>query len=113
MLLKEKSCSPVEGGPPLAAEDIASYKKELHAVWHIEDGKKLVRTFTFTDFGESMMFVNSLAALAEEQQHHPDMHILYNKVIVELSTHAVGGLSENDFILAAKVDGMEHITHNT
>ncbi len=64
----------------------------------------IAKTFKFKNFVEAMEFVNKIAALAEEQGHHPNISIVYNKVTLELSTHAIGGLSINDFILAAKID---------
>lgn len=73
----------------------------------MEEGKKLSRTFLFTDFVESVEFVHRVADLAEQEQHHPDIHIFYNKVIIDLWTHTVGGLSKNDFIVAAKIDSMD------
>ncbi len=68
------------------------------------DGKKIARKFEFKDFQESMRFVNRVAEVAEAEGHHPDMHIFYNKVNLELWTHAAGGLTDNDFILATKID---------
>ena len=70
------------------------------------EGKKLRRTFRWRNFLRSMFFVNALAYLAEQEGHHPDMTISYDLVVVELTTHAIGGLSRNDFILAAKIDEM-------
>ncbi|HOS43747.1 MAG TPA: 4a-hydroxytetrahydrobiopterin dehydratase, partial [Armatimonadota bacterium] len=64
----------------------------------------IARTVTFADFRAAMAFVNRVADLAEEQGHHPDLHISYRTVRIELSTHTIGGLSKNDFILAAKID---------
>ncbi len=70
------------------------------------DAKKISREFQFKDFQEAMAFINKAAVLAENEGHHPDIHIFYNRVKLELSTHAVGGLSENDFILAAKINAL-------
>jgi 4a-hydroxytetrahydrobiopterin dehydratase len=67
---------------------------------------KIHKAYTFKDFRESMAFVNRVAAIAEEERHHPDLHISYRKVIIEIHTHAILGLSVNDFILAAKIDHM-------
>lgn len=80
--------------------------KYLSAVsgWQMEEGKKIKKEFKFADFRGSMDFVNRLAAVAEEEGHHPAIFISYNKVRVTLTTHAIGGLSENDFIMAAKID---------
>src|SRR3989338_5847549 len=104
MSLKETHCLPIKpGSSRLSPEDIAEYGKEINQVWKAEEGKKLSRAFLFTDFVESMGFVHRVADLAEEEQHHPDIHIFYNKVIIDLWTHTVGGLSKNDFIVAAKI----------
>ncbi|MEK7106659.1 MAG: 4a-hydroxytetrahydrobiopterin dehydratase, partial [Patescibacteria group bacterium] len=69
-----------------------------------EDGRWLVKQFKFSDFAEAMNFANKITPIAEREGHHPDVHVSYGKVVVELSTHAIKGLSENDFILAAKID---------
>lgn len=71
--------------------------------WTLEDNK-IEKSFKFSDFVEAMKFVNSVADIAESEGHHPDIHISYNKVKIVLWTHAVGGLSINDFIVAAKID---------
>lgn len=72
--------------------------------WEVIDSKALKRKFKFPDFKSAIEFVNKVADLAEEESHHPDITINYNKVTLELSTHAIEGLSENDFILAAKIE---------
>ncbi len=72
--------------------------------WKVEDGKKLKREFKFKDFKEALAFVNKIGETAEEESHHPDIELGWGRVAVELSTHAIGGLSVNDFILAAKID---------
>lgn len=77
---------------------------ELAEEWEMRDGKKLRRLFIFQDFRTAMEFVKKIAEIAEQEQHHPDIAIHYNKVTIELWTHAIGGLSENDFIMAAKID---------
>lgn len=71
--------------------------------WQL-DGKKIRREFVFKDFGEAMGFVNKVANIAESEGHHPDLHIHWNRVLVELWTHSVDGLTENDFIVAAKIN---------
>lgn len=71
--------------------------------WELEDNR-LVRRFRFKDFKQAMAFTNKVAALAEAEGHHPDIHISWNRVRIELTTHAIKGLSENDFIMAAKID---------
>ena len=104
--LAKKKCKPCEGGvPPLTQEAAQELLKQLKPQWMLIDGgRMLANTYTFKDFVETMNFVNKIAVVAEEEQHHPDMTISYNNVGVELMTHAIGGLSENDFILAAKID---------
>lgn len=80
---------------------------QLKSKWEIADWKKIKKEFKFTDFKEAMRFVNKVAKLAQAQNHHPDIYIFYNKVVIELWTHAASGLSENDFILAAKIEKLE------
>lgn len=67
---------------------------------------KISKEFKFKDFIGAINFVDNVAGIAEEEGHHPDIYIFYNKVLIELSTHSIGGLSENDFILAAKIDNI-------
>ncbi|MDO8470840.1 MAG: 4a-hydroxytetrahydrobiopterin dehydratase [bacterium] len=105
MKLIERKCVPCEGGtPPFGQEQIAEYIAQLGKGWEVIEGTKIKKQFKFFDFKETMKFVSKVASIAEEQQHHPDMHVFYGKVVIELWTHAVNGLSENDFILAAKID---------
>ena len=103
--LAQKKCVPCRGGtPPLTADEVKEY---LAAVpqWTVSaDGKRISRTFTFKDFVQAMQFVNKVADVAEEQGHHPDIHIHWNKVELVLWTHAIGGLHENDFVMAARTD---------
>lgn len=103
--LSQKHCVPCEGGlPPLNHEQIAHYAPQAPQ-WKIaDDEKKISRSFKFRDFKEAIGFVNRVAAIAEEEGHHPDISISYNLVRFELTTHAMKGLSENDFILASKID---------
>ncbi len=105
--LNQKHCVPCEGGmPPLDHKYVQKYSKEVPE-WKVsDDEKKITREFTFKDFVEAMKFVNTVADIAQAEAHHPDIYIFYNKVRFELSTHAMNGLSENDFILAAKIDAI-------
>ncbi len=104
MDLANKKCVPCEGGTaPLDDSAVKIYAAEFPS-WQVVENKKIRKDFQFKDFLEAMQFVNKVADIAEAEQHHPDISIFYNKVSLELSTHAIGGLSENDFILAAKVD---------
>lgn len=106
--LSAKKCVPCEGGTlPLSEKEISKFLKEV-PLWQIEKNtKSIYQEFKFKDFKWAMSFVNEVADLAEFEGHHPDIHIWYNKVKLELSTHAIGGLSENDFILAAKINKIE------
>lgn len=105
MDLTQKKCVPCEGGvPPYTSEEIAARVADIGSEWHVVDGKKLRRNFTFADFNAAMVFVNAVAKLAEKEGHHPDLAIAYNKVSCELWTHAIGGLSINDFVMAAKIE---------
>ena len=107
MQLREKKCQPCEGGiAPLDRAAAGILMTELAAGWRLIDDKKIVRVFTFLGFPAALAFVNQLAALAEKEGHHPDIIINYDRVTVELWTHAIGGLSENDFILASKIDAL-------
>lgn len=103
--LIKKKCVPCEGNvPPLNEEKINELSKEISPEWKISGNEKIYREFSFVNFRHAMDFVNKVADLAESEGHHPDLHISYSKVGVELSTHAINGLSENDFILAAKIE---------
>ena len=100
-----KKCVPCEGGmPPLEKSRTQELLKEIPG-WQLEGNKKISREFRFKNFKEALAFVNRVGALAEEEGHHPDIFVHdWNKVRLELSTHAIKGLSENDFILAAKIE---------
>jgi 4a-hydroxytetrahydrobiopterin dehydratase len=103
MKLAEQKCEPCRSGtPPLSSRQARDLLNELPD-WTLKD-KSIEREFTFWEFKESITFVNRIAEVAEQQNHHPDIHIYYNKVRIELSTHKIKGLSKNDFILAAKID---------
>ena len=103
--LSDKKCIACEGGvPPLTSLEITEFQEQLSIPWKVEGVKKITREFKFKDFKQAMDFVNRIAEIAEAESHHPDLRISYNKVAVELWTHAIGGLSENDFIMAAKIE---------
>ncbi len=105
MDLDNRHCVPCEKNmPPLTEAQLHGFLKELLTPWEVVDGKKLKKEFTFPDFRHSMLFINKIAPLAEREGHHPDIYIFYNKVVIELWTHKIGGLSENDFILARKIE---------
>ncbi len=105
MDLTNKKCTVCEvGGLPMAPEEVKKYGAEVPQWKVAADSKKIERTFTFKDFKQALECVNKAGEIAESEGHHPDIKIHYNKVTFELWTHAVGGLAENDFILAAKID---------
>ncbi len=103
--LLKKRCVPCEGGtPPLSRSEAEDYLTVFQG-WSLrEDAKAIWKEYKFKNFKEVIAFFNRIAQVAEEENHHPDLRIGYSRVGVELSTHAIKGLSENDFILAAKFD---------
>jgi 4a-hydroxytetrahydrobiopterin dehydratase len=106
MNLAAKKCVACEGGvPPLTGTMLEPYLAEVKG-WSIVDGKKIRHEFTFPDFVSALAFVNKVGGIAESEGHHPDIQLSWGKVVVKLWTHAIGGLSENDFILAAKIDAI-------
>jgi 4a-hydroxytetrahydrobiopterin dehydratase len=103
--LAKKKCKPCEGGiAPYSAEQAQELLAQLKG-WILEDGR-LVKLYPFRNYHETMAFVNALAWISHREDHHPDLQVGYNKCRVEYSTHAIGGLSENDFICAAKADAL-------
>ena len=103
--LTEKHCVPCEvGTQPFDLETVQGLLPMVPKWKPNEDVKKIERSFKFKDFVESMRFINLVAKLAEEEGHHPDIFVSYNYVKISLTTHNIGGLSENDFIIAAKID---------
>ena len=105
--LTSLSCEPCRGNtPPFTEEQIAAYTPLVSPDWVVVNNVKLVRPFTHQNFLRSLLFVNAIAFLAEKEGHHPDLIINYNQVTVEITTHAIHGLSRNDFIIAAKVDDL-------
>ncbi|MBI2195201.1 MAG: 4a-hydroxytetrahydrobiopterin dehydratase [Planctomycetes bacterium] len=104
--LTRKKCRPCEGGvPPLTRQESENLLVQTPN-WEItEDGKRIRREWTVRNFVTAIDFFNRVAKVAEEEGHHPDVHLVrYRQVAIELWTHAIGGLSENDFIVAAKID---------
>jgi 4a-hydroxytetrahydrobiopterin dehydratase len=103
--LADKPC--IEGTantPPVRGEQAAKLLKELGGGWKIGDTGHLEKTFVFKNFVEAISFANQVGDIAEEQRHHPDLHIGWGRCGVEIWTHTIGGLSESDFYLAAKVN---------
>ncbi|MBF0369325.1 MAG: 4a-hydroxytetrahydrobiopterin dehydratase [Magnetococcales bacterium] len=105
--LTSKRCRPCEGGiPPLKGEEAKLFLDQLPP-WQMNGAETWIeRTFTFVDFHRTMAFVNAVAWIAHQEDHHPELTISYKECRVRFSTHAIGGLSENDFICAAKVEGL-------
>ncbi len=116
--LLKKKCVPCEGGvKPLSHEEIDSYLSKVNG-WTVKESEspnllkfgldaKISKEFKFKDFIGAINFVNNVSEIAESEGHHPDIIIHYNKVLLELNTHAINGLHENDFILAAKIDELK------
>jgi 4a-hydroxytetrahydrobiopterin dehydratase len=104
--LAHKHCSPCEGGVPrLEAGQVKELLKQVPQWRLTPDGQRIRRDWKVKDFMTALDFFGRIGQVAEEQDHHPDLHLTgYRNVAIELSTHAIGGLSENDFILAAKID---------
>jgi len=106
--LAKKKCKPCEGGvAPYTAQQAKDLLGQLKG-WIIEDGK-LVKLYPFTNYYQTMAFVNALAWISHREDHHPDLAVGYNQCKVTYSTHAIGGLSENDFICAAKCDALHSL----
>ena len=104
--LAKRRCIPCEeGGEPMAPEAAQKMMGELAEGWMlIYDAHLLVKEFHFKDFADAMAFANKVAAIADEENHHPELQVGWGHVSIELTTHAVEGLTENDFIVASKVD---------
>lgn len=105
MSLVTKQCKPCEGGmPPLSSDEISDLLSQLDG-WLLTD-KLISKNFSFKDYYQTMAFVNATAWVSHREDHHPDITIGYNQCRVEYTTHAINGLSENDFICAAKIDAL-------
>jgi len=103
--LAKKDCVPCCGGvPPLDAKQTAELLKQIDG-WTIEKGFHLIKGFKFPDFAKALAFVNRVGAMAEKQGHHPDIYLAWGMARVEIWTHKINGLTESDFIFAAKTDG--------
>ena len=104
--LNTKKCRPCEGGVEAYTNEQAHEQVKALEGWQLSaDGKMISRKFTFKNFKQAVKLLNQVADIAEEDQHHPDLHLTgYRHLQIDLTTHAIGGLSENDFILAAKIN---------
>jgi len=106
--LTSKKCTPCEGGvAPLARAQAQDLLKQLQPQWQLaEDGKSIASEWKFRNFFHTMSFVNAVAHVANAEDHHPDLEVGYGSCRIRYNTHAIGGLSENDFICAAKIDAL-------
>jgi 4a-hydroxytetrahydrobiopterin dehydratase len=103
--LAKKQCVPCRGGvPALQSDEIKSLLGLLSGDWKVVEDHHLEKEYEFSDFGAALAFTNAVGAIAEEQGHHPDIYLAWGKVGLRIWTHKVGGLTESDFILAAKAD---------
>jgi len=104
--LAEKHCVPCRGGiPPLIGDELARYAEQLPD-WKIVEEHHVAKSFLFPDFKQALDFVDRVGAVAESEGHHPDLCLSWGKVDVQIYTHKIRGLSESDFILAAKIDAL-------
>lgn len=104
-LAQRHSHAVAAGTPPLAGEALARLRAEVPQ-WQVVNGHELQRSYRFPDFASALAFVNRIGAIAEQEQHHPDIGLGWGRVDVTTYTHSVNGLSENDFILAARIDSL-------
>lgn len=102
--LASKTCVPCRGGvPPLAGDELKNLSQQV-PYWKVIDAHHITRSFAFPDFRQALAFVNQVGEIAEEQGHHPDILLSWGKAEVTTWTHKINGLTESDFILAAKID---------
>lgn len=103
--LSKRKCVPCQGGtPPLNHQQVTKLLTELHSDWKVKNNHHLEKEFRFPDFKKALDFTVQIGNLAEEEDHHPDILLCWGKVKVTLWTHKINGLSESDFIMAAKID---------
>ena len=106
--LAEKECVPCKGGvPPLKGNELSKLKNELDPGWKVVNDHHLEREYKFKDFREALDFTNRVGELAEAQGHHPDIYLAWGKVKLTIWTHKIDGLTESDFVFAAKVDQLQ------
>jgi len=111
--LKDKKCIPCRGGvPPLKGKELEPLLKQLKKGWSLVDEHHIEREYAFEDFREALIFTIQVGEIAEEEDHHPDIFLSYGKVRLTIWTHKIDGLSESDFILAAKIDELENENDN-
>jgi 4a-hydroxytetrahydrobiopterin dehydratase len=104
-VLSQKKCLPCQGGtPPLKGMAIEELHRQIDTQWAVVDEHHLERTYKFNNFRKALDFTNRVGELAESEGHHPDIFLAWGKVVLKLWTHKIGGLTESDFVFAAKVD---------
>lgn len=103
--LSQKACVPCTGGVPrLDDDEQRALLEKLGGGWSVKDGHHLEKAYSFKDFKEALAFTNKVGALAESEGHHPDIYLAWGRVRLTVWTHKIDGLTESDFVLAAKVD---------
>jgi len=103
--LADRSCVPCKGGiPPLKGEILREYQNQLAGDWKVVDEQRLEKTYKFKNFRQALDFTIQVGELAEKANHHPDIFLAWGQVKLEIWTHKIGGLSDSDFVLAAKAD---------
>jgi 4a-hydroxytetrahydrobiopterin dehydratase len=103
--LADRECVPCKGGvPPLEGSEITRLARELDSHWNVVDGHHLEKRYEFPDFKQGLDFVYRIGLIADAQGHHPDVRLSWGAVVLEIYTHAIDGLTESDFVLAAKFD---------
>jgi 4a-hydroxytetrahydrobiopterin dehydratase len=106
--LAKKECKPCEKGTsPLKGDALKQMQNQLNDGWRVLDEQRLEKQFKFPDFRHALDFVNRVGEIAEEQNHHPDIYFTWGQARIQISTHSIKGLSENDFILAARIDELD------
>lgn len=103
--LASRECVPCKGGvPPLKGQQLIDLQRKLGHEWNVVDEHHLEKTFTFKDFREALAFTNQVGELAESVGHHPDIYLAWGKVRITIWTHKINGLTDSDFVLAAKIE---------
>jgi 4a-hydroxytetrahydrobiopterin dehydratase len=105
--LADRSCVPCRGGvPPVTGAELESLRGQVSPAWTVVNGHHLVREFKVSNFRKALDLASRIGEIAEQQRHHPDLLVAWGRLTVTLYTHAIDGLHENDFILAARIDEM-------